>query len=223
MVENVKVIAYYTDDDIYAEHAELLKQSLEQHGIAYDIEKIQPSNWLSATAFKPSFIKKKLKQHNDALLYVDIDAIVHADFNDFFQSINADIAIYRTPEGELLSGVIYLQATPQVAALIDQWIAGMESHPTLWDQQVLQQLLGDKADITVYPLPVEYVFIFDTFKERYPLAQPIIEHLQASREMKFREKSNSLKYRILRLIGIRPKVGRLLKSRRARMSELLSQ
>jgi hypothetical protein len=99
----------------------------------------------------------------------------------------------------------------------------MEANPDTWDQRVLQQILSTNQEISVYRLPHEYVYIFDTFKERYPEMQPVIEHLQASRETKYREKLHLPKYRLLRYLGIRPKVGRLLLNRRKRMRELLDQ
>lgn len=219
----MKVIAYYTDDDIYSPHARLLQQSLDHFNITYDIESIETTSWLAATAFKPAFILRKLESHKEPLLYIDIDAIVHADIRNILSAIDDDIAVHYTPENELLSGVIYLRPTDNTFQLLRLWCQAMEAEPGSWDQRVLQKILTANPQITVHPLPAEFVFIFDTFKDRYPGLQPVIEHLQASRETKYREKCRLPKYRLLRYLGIQPKVGRLLRNRRKRMRELLGQ
>lgn len=218
----MKVIAYYTADDIYAPHADLLQQSLDKYGIASDIERIESSDWLTATAFKPAFILRKLETHRQALLYIDIDTLVHGDIGPALDAITADIAVHYTPENELLSGVIYLRPTDNTYRLLHQWCEAMQAQPGRWDQRVLQDILAANPQISVHRLPAEFVFIFDTFRERYPGMQPLIEHLQASRETKYREKFLLPKYRLLRYLGIRPKVGRLLLNRRLRMQELLA-
>ena len=218
----MKIIAYYTDDDIYSQHALLLRKSLEKFGLKYDIEKIETTNWLKATGFKPGFIENKLKTYNEPLLYVDIDSIFHANIESFFAGIDEDIAVYYTPENELLSGVIYVKPSERTLRLLELWRDAMKASPDVWDQRILQQILSNHQEISIYRLPPEYVFIFDTFREKYHGLQPVIEHLQASRETKYREKCHSLKYRILGLIGIRPRVGRLTLSRRKHMQALLN-
>lgn len=217
------IIAYYTNDDIYSQHAQLLQHHLEKYELNYELEKIEKTSWLKATAFKPSFIENKLKLHNEPLLYLDIDTIIHTNIESFFAGIKEDIAVYYSSENELISSVIYLQPSTRIFQLLASWRIAMEANPDTWDQRVLQQILSTNQEISVYRLPHEYVYIFDTFKERYPEMQPVIEHLQASRETKYREKSRLPKYRLLRYLGIRPKVGRLLLNRRKRMRELLDQ
>jgi hypothetical protein len=219
----MKVIAYYTDDSIYSQHACLLQKSLDNFSIAHDIESIETTDWLTATAFKPAFILEKLESNREPLLYIDIDTVIHADIRDTLSAIDEDIAIHITPENELLSGVIYLQPTEHTFQLLRLWRQAMVAEPGAWDQRVLQKILAANPQITIHQLPAEFVFIFDTFKERYPEMQPVIEHLQASRETKYREKLHLPKYRLLRYLGIRPKVGRLLLNRRKRMRELLDQ
>lgn len=219
----MKVIAYYTDDQIYSQHARLLQKSLDKFGITYDIECIETTDWLTATAFKPAFILRKLESHREPLLYIDIDTIVHTDIRDTLSAIDKDIAVHYTPDNELLSGVIYLRPTENTFLLLRLWSEAMKSDPGTWDQKVLQKILAANSRVSVHQLPAEYIYIFDTFRERYPGLQPIIEHLQASRETKYREKCLLTKYRLLRYLGIRPKIGRLLMNRRKRMQELLAQ
>ena len=219
----MKIVSYYTADDIYSQHAILLKHSLDHYNLSYSIDSISPRDWLAATAYKPTFIKAKLAQYQEALLYIDVDAVVHRNIEPFFRTITEDIAVHYTDDGQLLSGVIYLQNSPEVMRLVDRWIRKLVEKPNTWDQMALHEIIDKDENLSVFKLPPEYLYIFDTFKKLYPNKQPVIEHLQASREKKYREKCLTPKRRVLHYFGVRPRVGELLKSRRQRMRELLTE
>lgn len=216
----MKIVAYYTSDDIYHEHFLILKKNLQGFNLDYFFKKIEPNSWLSVTSFKPKFIKNCLDQFQDDILYIDIDCIIHNDISVYFNELdeNIHIAAHKN-EDELLSGVVFFRDSKQSQKILDMWIEGMEKNPSVWDQKVLERIIKDN-DIQFYNLPVSFLYIFDKSKIDHPNLKPVIEHLQASREKKFQEKNFSVKYKILKYIGIKPKVGKYLHNRRVKMNEV---
>ena len=69
-----RVISFYTKDTPYEKEAEGLAKSCDALGIRYFIEGINLDNdQTTNTLFKPIFIKEKINQLNEPLLWVDSD------------------------------------------------------------------------------------------------------------------------------------------------------
>lgn len=218
------VIAYHTPDDLYRQHAELLAYSLDALGIAYHFQEIESKSWLGATAFKPEFIRNTMETLDSDVLFLDIDCVVRSDITAFYDQLNADIACHIRPSGELISGTLYFRQSTACVQLLESWIQQLKDHPEQWDQVALHEVLKrHDIDLKVEKLPASHVFIFDLTAEENPGMQPVIEHLQASRESRHRTKMKTLKYRILTPLGIYPKSTRRLKARRQRVDDIARQ
>lgn len=221
----MQIVAFYTDDEVYGFHVELFQKSLSLVGWSAHIRKIKKVEWLQATAYKPSFLCEMRDAYSGPILYLDIDAYIHDIDEYFFNNIEHDIAIHYTQNGsnfELLSGTIYLADNQVVHDLLQEWRSRVyfPENRGKYDQLVLQEILDEWIEfekIKVDLLPAEYCYIFDKFKSKYPKLQPKIEHLQASREIKFMEKNNTF---LRRLLGLRARPSNSLLRRRRRLGEL---
>ena len=182
------LISYYTTNNDYAKEVENLKKSLQPWGLKTDIFGMESlGSWQQNIAHKPEFIRTMQRKHlGKPLLYVDADALV-VGYPGLFEGMSqkCDIGIHQLQGNhrrELLSGTIYLSATPGARAVVDVWREEMRAFPDVWDQVILQKVLHERAnDFRVYDLPPEYCSIFD--RSDRP-THPVIEHYQASRRMR---------------------------------------
>lgn len=217
------IIGYYTTDPVYQECFELLVKSLDRAGHRYDFKAIPPSDWKSVTDLKPRIVLEKLQQYQEPVLYLDVDAFVHENLDKYFVDKNCDIAVNylqkKTGEEELLSGTIYFAYNETVIHLVQAWMQTGEENPGLNDQQSLQLAVQQfEGELTVYRLSAAFTYIFDRIYD--DVKRPIIEHLQASREIYCRRKSKALKNRLKRLLGLTVHKDELLKRRHERVAEL---
>lgn len=217
------IIGYYTTDPVYQECYELLVKSLDRVGHRYDFKAIPPSDWKSVTDLKPRIVLEKLLQYREPVLYLDVDAFVHENLDKHFVDKQCDIAVNylkkKTGEEELLSGTVYFAFNEAVIALVQAWINVGEENPGLNDQQSLQQAVQQfEGELTVYRLSAAFTYIFDRIYD--DVKRPIIEHLQASREIYCRRKMKTLKNRVKRLVGLTVNKDELLKRRHERVFEL---
>ena len=179
------VVAYYTKS--YLSYVGNLIKSLNSFHIPYSIRCIEDQgSWQKNTQFKPRFILGKMKQfHPQPIVYVDVDAIF-MHYPMLFDQLNYDIGVHvlnhhpKKPEvkrNEMLSGTLYFGNTERSKVLVQRWIDECEKQPDVWDQKILQQVIGSDF----YNLPQEYCTIFDDLKQP---AEPVIVHYQASRKVK---------------------------------------
>jgi hypothetical protein len=218
------VIGYYTDDPVYRQHFDILRWCLDKYGITHDYTKIPVSNWLAATAYKPTLILEKIKKHEHPVLYLDVDCFVHQDITGYFGKIEEDLGTHvLEATNELVSSTLYFKFNANTVDLLEKWIQGMRENPTVWDQQVLQGIIDRKEvkDLRVRQIEPEYLYVFDLSKAAHPHLKPVIEQLQASREMRYIARTRTFKARLLSCVGIRRKIGKKLAARRARMNEIM--
>lgn len=186
------VFGFHTDDKLYKKHAEILKSSAQQFNINISFTEISKDNWQKIIALKPSFIAQMRRKLKGPILYIDADAIILQDIRPFFNTVKEDFAVHYINDNRLLSGTIFINDTPNAHLLVDEWEKRMLSNPNEWDQIILQQLLDEwvlNGKVSLNKLPPEYTFIFDTSLNTYgPSIEPIIEHLQASRDMRWKKK-----------------------------------
>ncbi|WP_299197463.1 putative nucleotide-diphospho-sugar transferase [uncultured Amphritea sp.] len=217
------IIGYYTTDSVYESCFELLEKSLIRAGHRYSFKAIPPSDWKSATDLKPKIVLEQLEQFQEPVLYLDVDAFVHENLDQYFADKDCDIAVNylrkKTGEEELLSGTVYFAYSEKVLSLVRAWKEVGENNPLLNDQQALQQAVQEFEDeLKVYRLSAAFTYIFDRVYE--DVKRPVIEHLQASREIYCRNDMKTLKNRLKKFMGLKVHKAELLKRRHQRVAEL---
>lgn len=179
--QSFKIISFHTDDTLYTQAAERLKQSLEYLKIEYVIEKKKNlGNWEKNCAQKPLFIYEQWKKSDKPVVWVDCDAIInqYPILFDYLKDI--DFAIHKKEHHEFLSGTIYFNKTQATENLLKLWIQKCKQNYKIVDQIQLDfawHEIQKKENFTTLWLPQAYTKIYDIQDD----ISPIIEHFQASR------------------------------------------
>ena len=192
------VVSYFTDM-YYREKAERMAASAEIHGLkVWMYDRPDLGNWVRNCGQKPQVILSAMKLFpNQDILWVDADALFRAyptDMDDFHGV--CDLAV-RYRGGQVLSGTIYLANNSRVRRFVEEWITEQGKSRTKWDQQTLQTVMTRRRDLRVMRLPEKFCFIFDLDKKgrdrtgEAPMPLPVIEHFQASRRVKAKERMRS--------------------------------
>ncbi|BBB24804.1 putative nucleotide-diphospho-sugar transferase [Amphritea japonica] len=217
------IIGYYTTDSVYQDSFELLEKSLERVGHRFDYKAIPPSDWKSVTDLKPRIVLEKLQQYQEPVLYLDADAFVHENLDRYFSDPQYDIAVNylekKNGEEELLSGTVCFNYSEKVLQLVQLWIKVGLENPELNDQQSLQKAVSEyEGKLNVLRLSSAFTYIFDW--QYSDIETPIIEHLQASREIYCVRRMKSIKNRFKKLLGLNVSKEEMLVRRRKRVTEL---
>jgi hypothetical protein len=178
------IVGFFTEGTRYEFEARRLAASVDALGLPIHLEKIEAiDDWLSAVRRKPFVMRQLRDKLRGPLLYVDVDAVVHANPWPYLRGYEADVAVAGHRDEQIISGTILFNDTPGATHLLDAWIEAQSANPSAWDQHALQAVsLSDDADrgYQIDFLPPEMCKVFD---RRYnPPTEAIIEHLQASRE-----------------------------------------
>jgi len=127
------VVSYYTDT--YKKHADELAKSLRKLGYKCDFDHVgSRGSWKETTAIKPAFLRRKLDEHKteDAILWIDADAVVHRKMEVIDRLEGVDIAVYRhlstTPYhskewhnfGQCWNGTLYLRRSPFTIRVVEE-------------------------------------------------------------------------------------------------------
>ncbi|MEE4238586.1 MAG: sulfotransferase [Anderseniella sp.] len=187
------IVAFHTPDPLYTQEAARFRARLDTLGLASDITVVPPrKDWVENCAIKPSIIQDARHRLTGPLLYLDVDAYVHKNpWPMLSQHQDCDIGAYINPNGKLLSGTILINDTPGARDLLDEWVRRQTDQQSTWDQKVLQEIiLEDEARpiserlYRFHRLTPCMTYIFDGQGTDYLYEGPIVEHLQASREVK---------------------------------------
>lgn len=201
-------IAYFTRDTPYEGEAAQLRANLDKFGLPNDIRGVpNMGSWQRNTQFKARFVQSILAEYpGRPCVYLDVDAEV-VQTPTLFDDLPCDIAAAKFGGHELLSGTLYLGATPKLNEIVATWVALCEEYPEkfpagllnyhpgggdAWDQRLLQIAINRTAGTHFVELPPAYTFIYDLSKERYPDVSPVIIHWAASR--KYRDGINEGAY-----------------------------
>lgn len=188
----ITVVAYHTDDELYTSEAKRMCASAQRLGMNVKIT-VVPSqgDWVKNTSFKAEFLQRERETVRGPMLYVDVDAVFHRSPLAYFQQLDCDVAAYYdVGEGHLISATLFFQDTLGAKQLLMEWNRQCKEHPEVWDQQVLQNVLEADAvrldpHYHVHRLPVGFCWIFDRKDNLLASKQPIyIEQLQASRSVR---------------------------------------
>jgi len=179
----MQVIAFYTKDTSYKLEAEKWKESFKscQYKI-YEVE--NKGSWELNCALKSKVLLSALREFNDSILYVDIDAVLKRPLEAvenpnlpgfcFLESVK--VASFNR---QLASGTIYLPQTTESFKLVLDWIEFQEKNPTMWDQISLQHIVESNK--------YKYQILPDKWLGISKIAEVkdcIIYHTQASRRLK---------------------------------------
>jgi len=165
-------ISYATLDTPYEEVIKThLIPSLKKFGLAYEISYVKDQgSWGKNTALKSKIIKTMLLKHQEAVCFLDADAIIEKR-PDLLLSIpkHIDLAYHEfnwyghwrgqwenTTKLELLSGTMVFNYNAKVLALLEEWIEKVYENINVWEQKVLETLVYSKDNLNIYNLPAEY-------------------------------------------------------------------
>jgi hypothetical protein len=216
------VVAYYSLGTPYEHEARLLQASLERVGMRHRIKGYADAgDWYANTAIKPEAIREARQAVSGPMLYVDVDAFVHAKCDAYFENLGAqgmDFGVhwFAGPAGghrkndvcaclagqrcnrqhRLLSGTLFFGDTEGARHLLDTWIA---LNATLRERRLVEGggqknlwfLTTCIKDLRIANLPGRYCYVFDK-AWAYPHDEPrIIEHTIASRDNRAQRRQTS--------------------------------
>lgn len=191
------IVCYATKDTPYVNILEKnLEPSVEKFKLNH-LFKIVPNlrNWYKNTAYKPKFILDCLNNLNTDVVWIDSDASI-IKYPSLFGEIKEDIAFHKLSWNlwygynskkdtkELLTGTMYFKNIPKIKELCKEWYK-KANETNEWEQKVLAKIIKN-YDLSIYELPIEYIWIKTLPNGRPPLIKrdPVISHLQSSREWK---------------------------------------
>ncbi len=199
------VIAFHTPDEVYRAEAARLKASLDALGLEHHFFEVQPEgNWVRTTLLKPSWIIRAREELSGPLLYIDVDAVVHADPWPYLQQYDGDMAAVVYDNGQLNSATLWINDTPGAREVLSAWKAAADARRA--DDHGELEATGDNGDQGVLKiavvneeasnqprfyfqrLPVNLASIFDRTDATYIVGDVFIEQLQVSRESQGHEK-----------------------------------
>lgn len=185
------VVSYFTKNTPYEKEVQGLITSLDRFGIKHDIRGIDSlGGWQSNTMFKAQFLRQMIEEVEDAMVWIDADAVVEKS-PIFFDYIDADAAFYfrtnggrvgRIPEPvELLSGTMFFKANHRARTLLDMWIEENGKDQRDLEQHNLQKVITRwRAMGGIFSLlPQTYCRIFDAKAD-----DTVVVHNQASRRFR---------------------------------------
>jgi hypothetical protein len=188
-------INFHTRDPGYSAEARGLIESLQAHGLEYDVNSVEPfDSWVHACSHKAAYVQDRRKKHPARpLIWVDADARVlqypHRLMN---MPPEIDFAAHWLAKRELLAGTLYFAPTLTANQVIDSWADICSRSKLEWDQRVLQRVVRRARGLRIDNLPPTYTWIAgenfdwdaDISGQLYGPQPPVIRHRQASRRLK---------------------------------------
>ena len=163
-----KLISFYSDIEdktYYSDHAKRLTQECESLDIPYDIQnKESLGSYQLNCLSKPTFILEKLEEHNEPLVWMDVDSKIHKTL-DVFDTFDETVdLVFSTANGHI-SGMkaspLYFGNTDASKNFIHAWIsAGMdiiENNKGVFDHEPLFALIPAMSrSLNIKALGVEF-------------------------------------------------------------------
>lgn len=192
------IISFYTTDTLYQLEVQNLIASCKKFHIPHHIEGVSSyGSWELNCAYKPFFIHKMLRELKRPVLWVDADGVFKKQpeelsvfSKDFAVRINETIPIDHP--SHVISSTIYANYTPGADRLLRLWaqychqeINRIGRQEEFWDQIALRDALFSQDNPASFAsLPLSYTKIVDHPSDIQAVADPVIEHYQASRRYK---------------------------------------
>lgn len=167
-----------------------MKASAERFGLTVHLEEIAPLSWLQVVRSKVNFLERMREMHEGPLLYVDVDAVFHADPWPLLEMEGADVSFAWLLDNKARSGTIYLADSIGARVFLADWQCRLNQAPDAWDQHPLNDIVKDSTTGAHFGyrwqnLPPGLCYIFDKAERTAGVGvTAVIEHLQASREMR---------------------------------------
>ncbi len=162
------VVSYYTQDTVYEKQVQRLLESCKKWDIEHHVEAVKDQgSWEKNCAYKPYFLREKLKAFQRPLLWVDADEVFLRAF-PFEEFMFADLAVFYNPISSdpccaASTHTIYVNATQGGYAALDLWchsseqiIEQMGSIPAFLDQASLYFVLRSSPSFQIAFLPLTY-------------------------------------------------------------------
>lgn len=178
--------AFYTRGTRYEQEAARLQRSLDVLGLPHDIRAVDDrGNWMANTQLTAGHVWAMLEAHPDRpVIQLDADAVVWRR-PDLFEDglIDADLAVHYRRGRELLNGTVWFAPTAGARLVARRYLDLIQANAGCTNEQtMLAKAIEDLAGLaTIYRLPAEYTWIHDIMAMDLAGAEPVIEHLQASR------------------------------------------
>jgi hypothetical protein len=193
------IVSYYTKETPYEKEVEHLIGSCKRFGLEYHIEGIEDrGSWEENCAYKPYFMREKMKAFQRPLLWVDADAVFLKPlefedfmFSDFVFSYEPRI---QDPRFSAFAGTVYVNFTEGGISGLDLWcrysdeiIKAAGKAVPFSDQSSLHFAILSKPEFNIGNLPLTHAKIFDRVIHGLDPTEIVIEHNQASRRFRNRE------------------------------------
>ena len=180
------IVAYCTPGPYEAE-ARRLTASARRLGVSVELSVLPDrGSWQANTLGKQQFLAEawaRWATPERGILYVDADAVLHADPRDYYRrppASQCDVGVL-TFRGGVSNGTLFLRQTPRAKLLLAAWGEVNREHPERIEQQNMAEAMTRVPGLVVHPLPPEHCWIFDLSEKHYGRRASVIEHLQASR------------------------------------------
>lgn len=190
------IISFFTEKTPYEVEVQNLRASCEKFGLESSIVGV-PSfgSWELNCAYKPFFILERLETLQRPVLWVDADG-VFTQAPTWQSAFDADLSVRYDPSlpqdhpSRVITSTLF--ARPSAKPLLKLWVKQCRDllldpkrTEEFWDQIALRNAILEKPkEISVAPIPLSYAKIFDHPLDKIAVAQPVIEHYQASRRYK---------------------------------------
>jgi len=178
-------VAFYTEGTRYQQEAARLQGSMLRANLRYDVRAVPDlGSWVANTKQTAGFILRMMDTYPDLpLVYLDADAYVWSQ-PSLFWSMDCDIAFHRRRGVELLNGTLYIAPTAKAREVIATYARLCNEQAEHRNEQaLLDEALKVVAGVRVGELPASYCWIHDIMAKDIGNESPVIEHLQASREV----------------------------------------
>lgn len=195
------IVSFFTKNTPYQDEVKNLIASCKKFGLETSIDGIDSfGSWELNCAFKPFFLYQKLQELKKKVLWVDADA-VFVKQPPLLDVFSADFAVRINPElpdtnlSKVMSGTVFANYTEKSQELLRKWAQTcvkemMRENRTeeFWDQAGLRDVLLSKEfktmGIDLRNLPLAWYKVAGHPGDEKAIADPIIEHYQASRRFK---------------------------------------
>ena len=205
----------YTPNTPYEEEIKELQKSCERFNLSHKFYAIEDrGDWARNTQQKANVIKAALQEFAEDVIWLDADAEILQEpklFSELASISDFHICVYRAsyakqdnkatsireavslflkrrkyPQGEILSGTIYLKNCAETKKLVQEWIE-LNKQKVEWDQRTLHQILdAENSPYVVKQLPPEYIKIVPRGRSLADIrdAKNVIGQKQLSRSAK---------------------------------------
>ncbi len=178
--------AFYTIGTIYETEAARLRSSLDKLGLDHDIVGVPDGGSWAANVHKTAAftLAMQLKHDGEPVCYLDADAVVWSRPEILFalDADQTDLAFHRRRGVELLNGTLWLANTEASRAACQRYIDLCEANRHERDEQRFLWQAVEQLGSRWVNLPASYCWISDIMAEDISGEDPVIEHMQCSRE-----------------------------------------